>query len=210
MRVLLCDDHPVYREGLRLLLDELDVRTVGQAGTAEEALDLVERDPPDVVIMDLHMPGMGGLEAIRRLAAHHPQVRVLALTMLDADATVLAALRAGAAGYLVKGADHTEIRTALDAVVGGNLLIDSAVADRVRAALGLPAAPAFAHLTGREREILELMCRGRANEHIAQTLLISGKTVRNLVSSILAKLHATSRAHAVSIARDAGLGGPPG
>ncbi|RCK71224.1 DNA-binding response regulator [Desertihabitans brevis] len=210
MRVLLCDDHPVFRDGLRLLLEELGVETVAEAGTGEEALEAVARTAPDVVVMDLHLPGMGGLEAIRVLSRRHPQVRVLALTMLEEDATVLAALRAGASGYLLKGAGHAEIRLALDAVVGGSLVVGAPVVDRVRASLGAGAAPVLPQLTGREREVLELMSRGRSNEHIAEVLVLSVKTVRNLVSNILAKLGAASRAQAVAIARDAGLGRPPG
>ncbi|MBZ6370821.1 MAG: response regulator transcription factor [Microbacterium hominis] len=205
MRVLLCDDHPVYRDGLRALFHELDVDVVAEAATGEEAVALVATTRPDIVVMDLSMPGMGGVEATRRIVAAHPAIRVLALTMLDEHPVMLAALRAGASGYLLKGAGQTEIRAALDAVSGGNLIIAPGVAEGIRAGIRHPDP--FPQLTRRERQVLGFLSRGRTNEHIADTLLLSQKTVRNLVSSIFAKLGVATRAEAVAAARDAGVDG---
>ncbi|PZU39350.1 MAG: DNA-binding response regulator [Microbacterium sp.] len=205
MRVLLCDDHPVYRDGLRSLFEELGVEVVAEAGTGEEALMLTASCRPDVVVMDLSMPGIGGVEATRRIVAAYPLVRVLALTMIDDDATVLAALRAGASGYLLKGAGHAEISGALANVAQGGVIIAPEVARGVRA--GMQPAEPFPQLTPREREVLGMVSRGRTNEHIAETLGLSIKTVRNIVSSVFAKLGVSTRAQAVAVARDHGLDG---
>jgi DNA-binding NarL/FixJ family response regulator len=204
VRVLLVDDHPVYRHGLRALFDELDIETVGEAASGEEAVALVAECDPDVVVMDLSMPGIGGVEATRRIVTRHPSVKVLALTMVDEQATLFAALRAGASGYLLKGAGHAEISAALESVQRGGLTVAPGVADRLRAGLAGPAP--FPQLTPREREVLELLSRGRTNEHIADVLVLSVKTVRNVVSSVMGKLGVTSRAAAVAAARDAGVG----
>ncbi|WP_104104894.1 response regulator transcription factor [Arthrobacter sp. 08Y14] len=205
MRVLLCDDHPVYRDGLRALFDELGVEVVAEAASGEEAVMLAAAFEPDIVVMDLSMPGMGGVEATRRIVAEHPLVRVLALTMVDEPATMLAALRAGASGYLLKGAGHAEIRAALDAVESGGMTIAPEVAQGLRAGLRPPEP--FPQLTPRERDVLGLMSRGRTNEHIADVLVLSVKTVRNVVSGIFRKLGVTTRAQAVAAARDAGVDG---
>ncbi|MBO0909675.1 response regulator transcription factor [Arthrobacter sunyaminii] len=205
MRVLLCDDHPVYRDGLRALFDELGVEVVAEAASGEEAVMLVAACEPDIVVMDLSMPGMGGVEATRRIVAEHPLVRVLALTMVDEPATMLAALRAGASGYLLKGAGHAEIQAALDAVESGGMTIAPEVAQGLRAGLRPPEP--FPQLTPRERDVLGLMSRGRTNEHIADVLVLSVKTVRNVVSGIFPKLGVTTRAQAVAAARDAGVDG---
>ncbi|WP_104055653.1 MULTISPECIES: response regulator transcription factor [unclassified Arthrobacter] len=205
MRVLLCDDHPVYRDGLRALFDELGVEVVAEAASGEEAVTLVAACEPDIVVMDLSMPGMGGVEATRRIVAEYPLVRVLALTMVDEPATMLAALRAGASGYLLKGAGHAEIRAALDAVESGGMTIAPEVAQGLRAGLRPPEP--FPQLTPRERDVLGLMSRGRTNEHIADVLVLSVKTVRNVVSGIFRKLGVTTRAQAVAAARDAGVDG---
>jgi DNA-binding NarL/FixJ family response regulator len=203
MRVVLCDDHPVYRAGLRMLLEELSVEIVGEAASGERAVDLCADLQPDIVIMDLHLPGIGGVEATRQIVSASPGVRVLVLTMLDDDVTLLAALRAGAGGYLLKGANHLEISRALDAVAAGDIVIGAAASPRLRAGLrGAPDGARWPQLTSRERQILDLVARGRGNEHIAQTLFLSTKTVRNNVSSILAKLGATSRAEVVAMVRD--------
>ncbi|WP_104162043.1 response regulator transcription factor [Arthrobacter sp. ZGTC212] len=205
MKVLLCDDHPVYRDGLRALFDELGVEVVAEAASGEEAVMLAAACEADIVVMDLSMPGMGGVEATRRIVAEHPLVRVLALTMVDEPATMLAALRAGASGYLLKGAGHAEIRAALDAVESGGMTIAPEVAQGLRAGLHPPQP--FPQLTPRERDVLGLMSRGRTNEHIADVLVLSVKTVRNVVSSIFRKLGVTTRAQAVAAARDAGVDG---
>lgn len=205
MRVLLCDDHPVYRDGLRMLFEELGVDVVGEAATGEAAVALVATTRPDVVVMDLSMPGIGGVEATRRIVTAHPGVRVLALTMLDEHSVVLAALRAGAGGYLLKGAGHAEIRAALDTVGSGGLIVAPNAVEGLRAGIHRPHP--FPQLTRREREVLDLISRGRTNEHISRTLVISEKTVRNLVSAVFAKLGVSTRAEAVAAARDAGVDG---
>lgn len=205
MKVLLCDDHPVYRDGLRALFEELGVDVVAEAGNGEDAVALASKVEPDIVVMDLSMPGIGGVEATRRIVAEHPLIRVLALTMVDEHATMLAAIRAGAGGYLLKGAGHTEIRAALNAVHSGGVTIAPEVAQGLRA--GLQSPYPFPQLTPRERDVLGLMSRGRTNEHIAEILVLSVKTVRNVVSSIFHKLGVSTRAQAVAAARDAGVDG---
>jgi DNA-binding NarL/FixJ family response regulator len=208
IRVLLCDDHPVYRRGLRALLDELDdIEVVDEAADGEAALIKVEESPPDVAIMDLHLPGLSGVEITRRIVAAHPEVRVLVLTMFEDDRYLLAALRAGAHGYLVKGADHDEIVRGLRAVASGQLLLGTGVSARLAGMIGAgEAADAFPQLSSREFEILQLIASGLSNQQIAQRLFLSPKTVRNNVSSILAKLGLESRAEAATRARDAGVG----
>lgn len=205
MKVLLCDDHPVYRDGLRALFDELGVDVVAEAASGEEAVALASAVEPEIVVMDLSMPGMGGVEATRRIVAEHPLIRVLALTMVDEHATMLAALRAGASGYLLKGAGHAEIRAALDAVHSGGVTVAPEVAPGLRAGLQHPHP--FPQLTPREQDVLGLMSRGRTNEHIAEVLVLSVKTVRNVVSNIFHKLGVSTRAQAVAAARDAGVDG---
>jgi DNA-binding NarL/FixJ family response regulator len=209
LRVLLCDDHPIVRDGLRLLLGELGMDVVGEAATGEEAVEAAAALQPDVVVMDLHLPGMSGVDATRVIKAEHPQVGVLVLTMLDDDAALLASLRAGANAYLLKGAAHADMERALNAVARGDVMVTADVAHRLRAGLQLggEAAP-FAGLSRRENEILQLLARGDGNEQIARSLMLSVKTVRNNVSSIFTKLGVTSRAAAVAAARDAGLGQP--
>lgn len=209
MRVLICDDHPVFRDGLRLLLGELGVEVVGEAATGEEAVDTAAEVVPDVVVMDLHLPGISGIEATRTIRAANPGVGVLVLTMLDDDTTLLAALRAGANGYLLKGAGHADVERALAAVANGDMMVAADVAQRLRAGLdgGSSTAP-FPELSRREREVLELLARGQPNEQIAAALFLSVKTVRNNVSAIFTKLDVENRAAAVALARDAGLGRP--
>lgn len=210
-RVAVVDDHPLFREGLAALLDALDGTTVvGEAGDGEEAVALVAQTVPDVVLMDLHMPVLNGVEATRRITAEHPGVAVLVLTMLADDESLFAALRAGARGYLLKESSRDDILRALDAVASGQAVLDPQVAPRVLSAVSpTPAAPdpkAFPQLTGREREILDLIARGFTNPAIAARLFVSEKTVRNHVSNVFAKIHVTDRAGAVARARDAGYG----
>lgn len=210
-RVAVVDDHPMFREGLAALLDAVDdTMVVGQAGDGEEALAIVAETAPDVVLMDLHMPVLNGVEATRRITSEHPQVAVLVLTMLADDDSVFAALRAGARGYLLKESSRDDILRALDAVASGQAVLDPQVAPRVLSAVSpAPAAPdpnAFPHLTEREREILDLIARGFTNPAIAARLFVSEKTVRNHVSNVFAKIHVTDRAGAVARARDAGYG----
>ena len=212
VRVLVCDDHPVYRDGLRMLLGSLPgLEVVGVAADGHEAVAQTAELQPDVLVMDLQMPGLNGIEATARVTAQHPHVAVLVLTMYDDDESVFAAMRAGARGYLLKGAAQDVIARAVTSVASGEAIFGPAVARRVAAYFtgGAPAAApveAFPQLTPREREVLELLAAGRTNAQIAGTLYLSQKTVRNNVSNIFAKLQVAGRAEAIIQARDAGLG----
>ena len=215
LRVLVCDDHPVYRDGLRMLLASLaGFDVVGTAADGQEAVERAGALEPDVVVMDLQLPGLHGIEATARITAAHPHVAVLVLTMYDDDESVFAAMRAGARGYLLKGAAQEEIARAVTAVAGGEAIFGPAVARRVASYFaggrpgGGPAAPpeAFPQLTAREREVLDLLATGRSNAQIAATLYLSPKTVRNTVSNVFAKLQVAGRTEAVIRAREAGLG----
>ncbi|MFC6706228.1 response regulator [Flexivirga alba] len=208
MKILLCDDHPVVRDGMRLLLTELS-HDVIEAETGEEAVALVDTEQPDLVVMDLHLPGMTGVEATRTITRSRPQLGVLVLTMVADDATLVAALRAGARGYLLKGAGHAEVARAIDAVAHGDVVVSAQVASGLRAGLAPPSS-AFPELTRREAEVLELLGRGRSNEQIAAGLFLSVKTVRNNVSAILVKLRVSSRAEAVARVRDRDADSPAG
>ncbi len=207
IRVLIADDHPVFRFGVRAILEgETDASIIGEAATADEAVSLAERLRPDVVLMDLHMPGVGGIEATRRIV-EGDLAKVLVVSMLEDDATVRAALRAGAAGYIVKGAGGAEMLRALRTVAGGGSIFGATVAPRI---VG-PLAPSQGDrvpfgLTERELEIVDLMARGLTNAAIAERVFLSPKTVRNYVSGIFTKLDVSSRAEAVARARDAGFG----
>jgi DNA-binding NarL/FixJ family response regulator len=213
VRVLVVDDHPLYREGLITALTAApDVEVVGEAGDGAEAVRRVSSDPPDVVLMDLHMPEVSGVEATRQIATAHPSVAVLVLTMLDGDDAVFAAMRAGARGYLLKGAGRDEITAAIAAVARGEVVFSAGIASRVLSFFsGTPAhsAQPFAGLTEREREILDLVARGLTNPAIARRLVLSEKTVRNHVSNVFGKMQVADRAEAVARARDAGLGSGP-
>lgn len=210
LRVLLADDHPVYRDGLRLTLEGWGAATlVGEATNGEEAVALASRLTPDVILMDLQMPGLSGVEAARAILSRDPSVAVLVLTMFDDDDLVLAAIRAGARGYLLKGATRDELRRAILAAGSGEAIFGPSIAARLSGLLSDPARAArpFPDLTDREREVLELVARGRANPEIARRLGISEKTVRNHVSTILAKLEVLGRSEAIVRAREAGMGG---
>ncbi len=211
VRVAVVDDHPVFRRGLVTVLEELPgVEVVAEAADGAGAVAAVAEHRPDVVLMDLRMPGMGGLEATARIAAAHPEVGVVVLTMDTDDDAVFAALRAGARGYLLKEADGDDVHRALLGVARGEAVFGAGVAHRVMAAFARPTTRptgAFPQLTAREHEVLELVAAGLDNGAIARRLVLSDKTVRNRVSDVLTKLHARSRAEAVALARNAGLGG---
>ena len=211
IRVVLVDDHPVFRHGMRALLGAVDgVEVVAEGADGEEAVRLVEERRPEVVVMDLNMPGMSGVEATRRIAAVAPATGVLVLTMFEDDESVFAAMRAGARGYLVKGADSPDVVRAITAVAEGEAIFGPSVARRVLGYLTRPLTAqdemVFPELTGREREVLTLLAAGRSNGQIAQSLSLSAKTVRNNVSSIFGKLQVADRSEAIVRARRAGLG----
>lgn len=206
---MVVEDHPIYAEGLVALFRELpEIEVVGVAGTAEAAIELVEHNTPDVILMDLHLPGMSGVQATSHITARHPGVAVLALTMLSDDETILAAIRAGARGYLFKEAPQEEIVRSLQAVAAGQVVFGPSAGSRVLAALATEAARPrpLPELTDREREVLDLIATGLTNHAIAQRLFLSEKTIRNHVSNIFAKLGVSGRSAAVARARDAGLG----
>jgi DNA-binding NarL/FixJ family response regulator len=211
IRLVIVDDHVVFREGLRALLgrvDEIDI--VGEAADTRQAIEVTESLHPDVVLMDLHLPGSGGEQATSTILASHPQIAVLVLTMHSDDAHLRHALHAGARGYLLKDAEPDAIIRAILAVHEGQAIFDRAIAARVVAASGTsPVDRPFPALTDREYEILERLARGLRNDEIAARIGISIKTVQNNVSTILLKLGATDRAQAVAIARDAGIGRRP-
>ncbi|WP_043655786.1 response regulator transcription factor [Streptosporangium roseum] len=208
IRVLLVDDHPLLRHGLRALLEQVGgAEVVGEAGDGEEAIALVLSLNPDVVVMDLVMPGVTGIEATRTLIDRRPDLGVLVLTMSEDDASVFAALRAGARGYVLKGADGNDFIAAVRAVARGEAVYGPAVARRIRRFLTTgPESGPFPELTQREREILDLLASGKSNAEIARRLFLSQKTVKNHLTSIFAKLQVADRTQAVVRARRAGLG----
>lgn len=209
IRVVLVDDHPMYLDGLRLALDATPgIEVVGEAATGTAGIEEAARHQPDIVIMDVNMPDLNGIEATRRVVAESPHIGVIVLTMFDEDESVFQAMRAGARGYLLKGADHADIVRAVTAVARGDAIFGPALARRLIGyfAAERRAAVPFAELTEREREVLELVARGCSNADIARTLFISHKTVRNHVSNVFSKLQVTDRAQAIVRARQAGLG----
>jgi DNA-binding NarL/FixJ family response regulator len=209
IRLLIADDHPVFRDGLASLLDPLpQVDVVARASDGVEAVALAAEHRPDVVIMDVQMPRMNGIDATRAVVAARPGTGVLVLTMGEDDGTVLSALRAGARGYLRKGAEQDEIVRVITTVHGGGVVFGASLAARIAEVLapaGRPEQP-FPELSPRETEILDLVAAGRNNAQIAQELYLSPKTIRNNITSILSKLQATDRAEVIIRARDAGLG----
>ena len=210
-RVLIADDHAGFRSGLRAALETAaDIHVVGEAATGSEAVARTGELVPDVVLMDVNMPVLDGIEATRRIVDASPHVAVLVLTMLDDDDTVFAAVRAGARGYLLKGAQRAELLRAVRAVVAGEAIFGPGVARRLVAFFARPAPrpdpAAFPELTEREREILELIAAGRSNAEITASLVLAPKTVRNHVSNIFSKLQVRDRAEAIVRAREAGLG----
>jgi len=210
IRVVIADDHPVVRRGLRALLQTLaGIEVVGEAGDGDTAITEVAAHAPDVILMDLHMPGTTGIEATKRIVASGAHTAVLVLTMFDDDSTVLTAIQAGARGYLLKGADQDEIGRALQAVASGEAIFSPGVAAGVLGAVG-HAVPevgggSFPELSPREREILQLLAAGRRTSAIASELYLSPKTVSNMLTSIFAKLGVANRAEAIVLAHTRGL-----
>ncbi|WP_261554791.1 response regulator [Frankia tisae] len=211
VRVLIVDDHRIVLEGLAALLDSVDgIEVVGEATSGEQAVALAGPASPDVVLMDVDMPGIGGIEATRRIRAAHPGVAILMLTMYGEDEFVFAALRAGARGYLLKGAQQDDVIRTIGAVAHGDAVFGSDIAERILRAFSdpAPAAAPFPELTDRERDVLGLVANGWPNSRIGRALGLTPKTVANHVSNILAKLNAPDRAAAILRARRAGLGEP--
>ena len=210
IRILIADDHPVFRYGLRALLSaEPTTDVVGEATTGEEAIAQALSLQPDVILMYLNMPGVNGIEATRRIIAETPHVSILVLTMFDDDDSVFAAMRAGARGYLLKGAEGEETVRAINVVNNGEAIFSPSIARRLMQYFGASRPTAlpqlFPDLTEREREILALIAQGYTNPAIAEKLVLSPKTVRNHVSNIFSKLQVAGRAEAIIRARDAGL-----
>lgn len=211
VRVVVVDDHPVVRDGVAAMLGSVpDLDVVGQAGSGPEAVRLAEELDPDVVVMDLRMPGLNGIEATRRLHRSQPHVGILVVTVFADDTSVFPAIRAGARGYLLKDAGRTELLHAVETVARGGAIFSPGIAAKVMAYLTAASRPLpgpdFPELTGRERAVLEQIALGLTNAEIAERLGISGKTVSNNVSNILAKLQAVDRARLMLMALEAGLG----
>jgi len=215
LKVVIVDDHPLYRDGLQALLETHSGTVVLAAvGSGEEAIAAAEELQPDVVVMDLQLPDVHGIDATRRITATSPHIAVLVLTMFEDDDSLFAAMRAGAKGYLLKGASHDAIRRAIRAVAEGESIFSPGVANRLLDYFaGRPAGrsqEAFPQLTPSEAEVIELIAAGHPNDAIARRLLLSSKTVRNHVSNIFTKLQVTDRAEAIVRARRAGLGDSSG
>lgn len=209
LRLVVVDDHPVFRMGLVALLGSLaGLRVVAEADSIASALDAVTTHRPDVVIMDLHLGDESGVEATRQIVARQPNLGVLVVTMVDEEDTVFAAMRAGARGYLLKGAGPVEIERAVRAVAAGEVLLAPQVAARTLPLLmgGTRRTVPFPALTDREHEVLELVAQGLDNTRIARRLGLSDKTVRNHLSNVLTKLCVADRGAAIAKARDAGMG----
>jgi DNA-binding NarL/FixJ family response regulator len=207
IRILVADDHPFFRQGVRMLVEgHDDLELVGEAADGDEAIAAARSVVPDVVLMDLRMPGVSGIDATRRILADVPDVRVLVLTMYEDDDSVFAAMRAGARGYLLKGSGEEEVLRAIRAVASGDAIFGPAIARRLTDYFAAQAPKVFPELTEREREVLQLLAEGRNNQAIADELTLSLKTVRNHVSNVFNKLQVVDRAAAIVRARDAGMG----
>ena len=210
IRILIADDHTLFRNGLRALLNSIpDLVVAGEAATGEEAIAKAAELQPDVVLMDIQMPDVNGIEATRRITHTSPHIGVIMVTMFEDNDSVFAAMRAGARGYVLKGADQEEMLRTIRAVARGEALFGPAIAQRLMHFFAAPPAttPAlFPELTEREHEVLDLIAQGHDNAEIARRLVISLKTVRNHVSNIFSKLQVADRAQAIIRARNAGLG----
>jgi DNA-binding NarL/FixJ family response regulator len=215
IHILIADDHALFREGLRALFAALpDVEVVGEAAEGESAITQADALQPDIVLMDINMPRLNGIEATRQILNTHPNIGIIMVTMLEDDASVFSAMRAGARGYVLKGAHHDEILQAIRAVAAGQAIFGPAIASRMMNFFqelnhvpqkGVSLA-AFPELTEREREVLVLIAQGISNKEIAERLVISAKTVSNHITNIFSKLQVADRAQAIIRARDAGLG----
>lgn len=211
LHVLIADDHPIFRNGMRALLASVpDIEAVGEAATGDEAIAKAADLQPDVVLMDLQMPGIGGVEATRQILFASPHIRVLVVTMFEDDHSIFTAMRAGARGYIVKGVGPDEMLRAIRVVGSGEAIFSPAIAVKLIDFFSMPkpAVPAqtFPELSDREREILDLIAQGVSNLEIANRLVLSPKTVRNHVSNIFSKLQVADRAQAIIRGREAGLG----
>jgi DNA-binding NarL/FixJ family response regulator len=215
IRLLICDDHDLFREGLRALISTTeDFELVGEASNAREAISAAEKVQPDVVLMDINMPGEGGIYATRQILKANPTTGIVMVTMLKDDASVFSAMRAGARGYVLKGAKYNELLETVRAAAYGQALFGPSIATRIMSFFTTQgpkikaAVPeeTFPDLTPRELEVLELVAQGANNSQIAETLVIADKTVRNHINSIFSKLQVADRAAAIIQARDAGLG----
>lgn len=210
LRILIADDHPLFRKGLFTLLNATaDMEVVGEATTGQEVVERAAQLAPDVILMDLQMPGISGIEATRQILHTSPHIRILVITLFEDDTSVFSALRAGARGYVLKDMKEEEMLRAIRSVGNGEAIFSSAIASRLIDFFAAPrqALPKeiFPTLTEREREILQRLARGSTNHDIAKQLTLSVKTVNNYVSNIFSKLQVTDRAQAIIRARDAGL-----
>jgi DNA-binding NarL/FixJ family response regulator len=210
IKVIVVDDHPIFRLGMAVSLSDMDdIELVGEAATGAEVLDLVARTTPDVVLLDLHLPDTPGLEVNRRLAEQYPELRVVVLTMSEDHHSTVAAVRDGARGYIVKGADPSHIEHVIHSVMAGDVVLDHGVAQAMADLAQLRAAAAtspFPQLSRREIDILGLVAQGLDNQAIARTLSLTPKTVRNHVSNVLTKLNVGDRSQAIVLAHRKGLG----
>ncbi|MBT2727214.1 response regulator transcription factor [Bacillus sp. ISL-75] len=211
MRILIVEDHPMFRDGLQKMLETVEeFNVVGEAASGEEAVELAEQLKPNIILMDINLPEMSGIEATKRIVPTNPDIGILVLTMYDDDSSVFAAMRAGARGYLLKEANRNEIVRAIQAVSEGEAIFSPAIARRMmfyfEAKMKVTQVDVFPQLTEREREVLDHIAKGKNNAEIANKLGLNQKTVRNHVSNILSKLQASDRAHAIIMAREAGLG----
>jgi DNA-binding NarL/FixJ family response regulator len=215
IRLLVADDHALFREGLQALLSATPgIDVVGESATGEATITLAERVQPDIILMDINMPGMNGIEATRRILRANPTVGIIMVTMLEDDASLFSAMRAGARGYVLKGAHHEELLQTVRAVASGQVLFGPSTASRIMAFFQDVEADVkpslseeiFPELTPRELEVLELIAQGSNNSQIAKILVISDKTVRNHITNVFSKLQVADRAQAIIKARDAGMG----
>lgn len=210
LRVIIADDHPLFRQGIRTLLETTStLQVVGEARTGEDTVALARQAQPDIVLMDIQMPGMSGIEATRQIVQHRSATRILIVSLFGDEVSVFHALRAGARGYVLKDAEPEDLLRAIQAVSRGEAIFSPAIANRVMAYFASMQATAhvtFPELTERERSILQLLAQRATNAEIAQSLGLQSKTVANYISTILNKLQVADRTQAIQRAREAGMG----